>query len=250
MIRAILFSVVTLTVLVGVIGKSRAQIPDEFTNLKLLPKEIGKRELLGVMRDFSGDLGVRCNHCHVGPDNLQGMDFATDEKQTKKVAREMMKMVDAINAKHLAKIETDRDARVEVTCQTCHHGVDVPQSIDGLLAQSIDTDGIDAAMKLYRQLRDQHYGEGSYDFSSGPLNGLAETLGGSEKLDEALALVEMNIEFHPDDSYTRMMAGGIHQARGENAQAIAAFERAVEIEPGNRWAKQQMERVKAAAKDE
>ncbi len=250
MIRVILLAVVTFVSFVGAIGESRAQIPDEFSNLRMLPEDIGKRELLGVMRGFAGDLGVRCNHCHVGPDNLQGMDFATDEKQTKKVTREMMKMVDSINGKHLAKIETGRDVKVEVTCQTCHHGVGVPQSIDRLLARSIDADGIGAATKLYRELRDKHHGEGAYDFSSGPLNGLAETLGGSEKLDEALAIVEMNIEFHPDDSYTRMMAGGIHQARGENAEAIAAFEKAVEIEPGNRWAKQQLERVKAAAQEE
>ncbi len=250
MIRAILSAVVAFTALVGATGESRAQIPDEFTNLKVLPEDIGKRELLGVMRGFAGDLGVRCNHCHVGPDNLQGMDFATDEKQTKKVSRKMMKMVDSINGQHLAKIDTGRDARVEVTCQTCHHGVGVPQSIDGLLARSIDADGIDAATKLYRELREKHYGEGAYDFSRGPLNGLAELLGGSDKLDEALAIVEMNIEFHPEDSYTRMMAGGIHQARGENAEAIAAFEKAVAIEPENRWAKQQLERVKAAAQGE
>ncbi len=250
MIRAILFAVVAFTVLVGAIGETRAQIPDEFTNLKVLPEDIGKRELLGVMRGFAGDLGVRCSHCHVGPDNLQGMDFATDEKQTKKVARKMMKMLDSINGQHLSKIDTGRDVRVEVTCQTCHHGIGVPQSVDGLLAQSIDADGIDAATGLYRELREEHYGEGAYDFSSGPLNGLAETLGGSGKLDEALAIVNLNIEFHPDDAYTRMMAGGIHQARGESPEAIAAFEKAIEIDPNNPWAKQQLERVKAAAQNE
>ena len=54
---------------------ANAQVPDEFTNLKVLPKDIGKRELISVMRAFSSALGVRCKHCHMGPDNLQGMDF-------------------------------------------------------------------------------------------------------------------------------------------------------------------------------
>ena len=38
-----------------------AQVPDEFTNLKIFPKEIGKRELVSAMRQFAGALGVRCN---------------------------------------------------------------------------------------------------------------------------------------------------------------------------------------------
>jgi hypothetical protein len=38
-----------------------AQVPDEFTNLTVFPKDIGKRELIGAMRSFSGALGARCN---------------------------------------------------------------------------------------------------------------------------------------------------------------------------------------------
>ena len=67
-----------------------AQIPEEFTNLQLLPKDIEQRKLVRTMRDWAGGLGVRCNHCHVGPENLQGMDFASDEKRTKRAARKML----------------------------------------------------------------------------------------------------------------------------------------------------------------
>ena len=42
-----------------------AQVPDEYTNLKVLPKDIGKRELLGTMKSFAGALGMRCSDCHV-----------------------------------------------------------------------------------------------------------------------------------------------------------------------------------------
>ena len=47
-------------------GAVSAQIPDEFTNLKLLPKDISKRELIGIMREFASGLGKRCNYCHPG----------------------------------------------------------------------------------------------------------------------------------------------------------------------------------------
>jgi hypothetical protein len=42
-----------------------AQFPDKFTNLKVLPKDISKRELESTMRGFAFALSVRCDHCHV-----------------------------------------------------------------------------------------------------------------------------------------------------------------------------------------
>ena len=90
--------------LVAGVPATHAQIPDEFTNLKVLPKDISKGELVSVMRGFAGGLGVRCNHCHEGPGNLQGMDFATDDKESKRTARAMMLMVKAINGEYLAKL--------------------------------------------------------------------------------------------------------------------------------------------------
>ncbi|HEX4933437.1 MAG TPA: c-type cytochrome, partial [Gemmatimonadaceae bacterium] len=76
-----------------------AQIPDTFTNLQTLPKDIKKQELASMMRGISGALGVRCGHCHAGgdPETLKGVDFASDEKKEKKIARAMMKMTGEIN---------------------------------------------------------------------------------------------------------------------------------------------------------
>jgi len=46
---------------------------------------------------------VRCIHCHVGedPNNLDHVDFVSDERETKRVARAMMRMVQEINGKLL-----------------------------------------------------------------------------------------------------------------------------------------------------
>jgi len=60
-------------------------VPDEFTNLQIFPKDVGKRELISTMRRFADALGVRCNYCHAGPDNLEGTDFAADKLETKRV---------------------------------------------------------------------------------------------------------------------------------------------------------------------
>jgi hypothetical protein len=83
------------------------QIPDKFTNLQVLPKDISKGGLLDVMKGFTSGLGVRCQHCHIGEEGkpLTTFDFVSDAKETKQTARVMLRMVQAINSEHLAKIE-------------------------------------------------------------------------------------------------------------------------------------------------
>src|SRR5262249_47102880 len=69
-------------------------------NLQVLPKDLTREEVVGRMRLIAASLGVRCEFCHVrttGPDGRQIDDDASDDKDTKKTAREMMKMVNAIN---------------------------------------------------------------------------------------------------------------------------------------------------------
>src|ERR1700743_1534887 len=66
-------------------------------NLKVLPKDISEKELHDIMRSCSMALGVRCNFCHVS-EKVEGQerpkfDFASDNKQEKKVTRDMMLMV-------------------------------------------------------------------------------------------------------------------------------------------------------------
>jgi len=222
-----------------------AQVPDEFTNLELFPKDIGKRELMSAMRQFAGALGVRCNHCHVGPDNLEGMDFATDELEHKRVARAMMQMTDAINSDLLPT--TGRDSLLRVRCVTCHRGIEKPEQLDDILAAAVEKDGVDGAIARYRELRDEHYGSGSYDFSAGTLNGLAEKLAReSHDADGAIRALELNVEFNPDAAYSFMMLGQLHMMKGDKDGAVAALQRALEIEPDNERAKTMLERAKAA----
>lgn len=96
-------------------------------NLKILPKDIDEKELIMIMKHFSLALGVRCNHCHAmkgtpKPGERPQMDFASDAKPEKDLAREMMRMVNGINDKYLAKMQNDNKPLEQIGCITCHMG--------------------------------------------------------------------------------------------------------------------------------
>ena len=114
---------------------SFAQMPDKFTNLKVFPKDISKEELGGIMRSFTGALGVRCSFCHVEEEG-QPDDFASDLKSSKQKARIMIKMTSDINNKSLSALKEYSDDVLEVKCVTCHRGVKVPEPLEDLLLKS------------------------------------------------------------------------------------------------------------------
>jgi hypothetical protein len=68
-------------------------IPDTFVNLKVLPKDITKPRLVGMMRQFCITFSVRCSYCHTVSDDLTEGSFDSDEKDTKVKARELIKSV-------------------------------------------------------------------------------------------------------------------------------------------------------------
>ncbi len=105
--------------------------PEEFTNLQILPEDIEPRQLTNMMRGFAMGLGVRCEHCHVGEPGqpLSSFDFASDDRETKMKAREMMRMVSAVNSEYLAQLGERSEPPLEVQCATCHHGQSLPQTL-------------------------------------------------------------------------------------------------------------------------
>ncbi len=223
-----------------------AQIPDQFTNLKVLPKDIPKRELVSLMRGFAGALGVRCNHCHVGESatSLEGFDFASDDKETKRVARAMLQMTNEINGKLLPTI--GRESPLQVRCATCHRGVTKPQTLDQILLAVVAKGGAPAAVARYRELRTQYYGTGSYDFSGRSMNTVAETLArGQNNFDAAIELMQLHIEFNPDKADGYLALGQLYSMKGDKEAAITAMERAVALEPENEQAKQMLESVRS-----
>jgi len=82
-------------------------VPDSLRNLRVLPRAMTPTDVVGVMRNVTGALGVRCQYCHIGEEGqpLSQFDFASDDKPTKVAARRMMEMVQAINGQYLAGLD-------------------------------------------------------------------------------------------------------------------------------------------------
>jgi len=68
-------------------------VPDTFVNLKVLPKDITKPKLVGMMRQFCITFTVRCSYCHTVSDDLTEGSFDSDEKDTKVKARVLLKSI-------------------------------------------------------------------------------------------------------------------------------------------------------------
>ena len=113
---------------------TRAQqnpIPEKFTNLQVLPKDISQGALVNMMKGFTRQTGTRCSSCHLGEESqdLSQYDFASDARPAKAVARKMILMVRAINGPLLEGVGEPAAAGAQkVTCYTCHRGVKKPET--------------------------------------------------------------------------------------------------------------------------
>src|SRR5258706_7176219 len=120
--RPVVFLIAALAVPAALRAQARGKFPpDSLVNVKVIPKNTPVMQVVGMMRNFAGALGVRCPFCHVGQEGqpLAQFDFAKDEKRTKLTARQMMRMVEEINRRGDTLPEHAQMTRHgEVTCKT------------------------------------------------------------------------------------------------------------------------------------
>ena len=211
--------------------------PDSLVNTKVFPKSTPVMQVVGAMRNITGSLGVRCVFCHVGEEGkpLGQYDFPSDEKRTKLVARQMMRMVEEIN-RRIDTLPERPDTSFQVTCGTCHHGVSRPVPLSAVIADTALASGADSALNLYRALREKYFGKDAYDFSESSLNIAAFRLGRAGKPDEALALLDFNEGLFPGSSGMYVFRGNIELMRADTSAAAAAYREAVRRDPANREA--------------
>jgi len=208
--------------------------PDSVVNLQVLPKTTSPTQVWGMMRTIAFGLGVTCTFCHVGPDTapLAQIDFASDQKRNKLVARQMMRLVQEVNAR-LDTIPARPTPVVAVTCATCHRGVSRPVPLPQLVAEAATAGGADSATHVYRALRDRYYGSDSYDFGEFSLNAAAFRTARAGKPDDGLALLRLNEQFYPNAASVSIIRGNIALMRADTNAAAVAFREALKRDPKN-----------------
>lgn len=83
-------------------------------NLKVL-QVTSSTEVRQIMRSFAAGLGVQCSYCH-----MEG-NFASDENPKKQAARQMIRLVQKVNAEF-------PDGKLHISCFTCHRGETQPRT--------------------------------------------------------------------------------------------------------------------------
>ena len=233
----VVFLIAVLAAPASLLGQAPGHFPpDSLINVKVIPKNTPVMNVVGIMRNFAGALGVRCQFCHVGQEGmpLGQFDFAKDEKRTKLTARQMMRMVEEINHRLDTLPEhAQMTSHVEVTCNTCHRGVNRPMSLEQLIMETAQSSGTDSATRVYRALRERYYGRAAYDFGEPTLDVAAFRLARAGKFPEAFAILRLNEEQFPNSSNLSTFRANINLIKGDTAAAIAAFREAVKRDSTN-----------------
>ena len=93
---------------------------DAFKNVQVL-KDLPEEQFWATMSFFADSLGVNCERCHQTP-------FEADIKPEKAKARQMIRMVNDVNARYFGGTQ-------KLTCNSCHRGSTAPVAQPSLDAQ-------------------------------------------------------------------------------------------------------------------
>ena len=228
------------------------------------------------MQQFTRALGVQCTYCHVqrtapllsaeeaaaqaaaAPPAGRGrgrgapgpqMDFAADDKRQKQTARVMLALTNDINAKigtlsTIPGFNKQGAGLARVQCATCHRGVTNPQLLPELLAQTMTGKGEAAAVALYRELRQKYLGTEAYDFRESVLLDLGRQSLAAKKPDDALAWLQLNVEFNPNFADSYLVLSQVHESKRDRDAAVKDLEKAIALDPANASAKRQLAALK------
>lgn len=232
-------------VIVAAAPSLAAQIPERFENLQVLPRDIRRDTLVAIMRGFTASLGVRCTYCHLEREGGGGgglnLNFPSDSLANKRKARWMLHMTDSINTR-LASLPSRDNPPTDVNCMTCHRGMSKPTTIQQVILATTQRQGVDSAIARYRMLRTE-MASGRFDFREQPVSDVAEQLSVQGRHDDAIKLLEMLQEFHPNSVNIDLQLAETHIAKGDRDAGIARLRAVLAKNPNDRRARQRLQQL-------
>jgi hypothetical protein len=114
-------------------------------------------------------------------------------------------------------------------------------SIGQALSATIASQGIDAAVRQYHQLKAAP--PAAYNFDQRELNVLGYELLRARRFKEAVRVFELNVEAYPRSSNAYDSLGEAYMAGGDKVQAIVNYEIALTLDPASRSAAQALQEL-------
>ncbi len=147
---------------------SHKKAEEVFKNIQVL-KGVPSDQLIPAMEFISSSLGVECRFCHV-----EG-HFEKDEKKPKQTARDMMRMMFALNANTFG-------GQRELTCYSCHRGARKPVANPTLTAEQQSNSAPNTSQESRLP--------SSLPTASQLLDNFVQALGGSSAIEKITSRVE------------------------------------------------------------
>ena len=104
--------------------------------------------------------------------------------------------------------------------------------------------GVQAAIKQYRELKDTQ--KDAYDFSEPQLNNLGYRLLQMKRMKDAIEIFKLNVEMYPERSNTYDSLGEAYMINGDKQLAIQNYKKALELNPKNAIAVENLKKLEAA----
>jgi len=118
---------------------------------------------------------------------------------------------------------------------------DTRKSIAETLSSTIASSGIDAAATQYHDLKAA--APATYNFDEGELNALGYQLIRANKFKEAIRILQLNVEAYPQSSNVYDSLGEAYMDDGNKLQAIANYQKSLQLNPRNRGAVQMLQKL-------
>jgi len=120
---------------------------------------------------------------------------------------------------------------------------DPRKSIAETLSATVASSGIDAAAKQYHDLKAA--APATYNFNEDELNTLGYELIRAHKLKEAIRIFQLNVEAYPQSGNVYDSLGEAYMDDGDKPQAIANYQKSLELNPKNRGAVVMLQKLNA-----
>jgi glyoxylase-like metal-dependent hydrolase (beta-lactamase superfamily II) len=209
-----------------------AQVLDdeaEIQHIVLGQHTVWPRERLETMRDYIASLwtGVKAL-------DDEGVDFDTVVEKMPIPAQ-----LDFVKAAGASDDQLAQLHRFELASLWRQLKISAVQEV----ARALDEGGLEAGLQRYQALAAA--GESEVFFDENGFNMLGYRLLGQNRIDEAIAVFEINVERFPESWNVYDSLGEGYAVKGDIGKAIELYGRSVELNPGNANGVQALERLRA-----